>query len=193
MSNLNNLTSKIIKDCEDEATQILKEADDKASEIIKEKVSITQKEVMQILQEAEAESHKLAEQIRAGKKLEIRDSSLNAKQAVIDKVFVQALLELNQMTREDYNEFLKNSLLGMDFDDEELLIPSKYEISNLESLNAFLKEKGKKGTLKLYDGARTIPGGFVLMKNGIESNYTFEALIDYYRYELEHVIIGTLF
>lgn len=193
MSNLDNLVSKIIRDCEEQSQQILNEAEAKASEIIKAKESLAQKEVMQILQAAEAEAIKAAEQIRLGKKLKSRDENLDAKQSIIDKVFAQALLRLNELPEEGFREFLKNSLQSMELDGEELLLPAKYEITNIEELNAYLKENGKKGNLKLYEGARTINSGFILIKNGIEDNYTFEALIRYYRYELEQDIIENLF
>lgn len=193
MSNLDNLTSKILKDCEAESEQIIENANAKAYEIMQENINFAEKEKEKILANAKIEAKKTAERIILGKKLEIRDNHLLAKQEVVDRVFDYALKKLNNMSKDEYWKFVCNNLRAMDTDGEEIIFPSKYNITNIEELNAFLKSKGKKGNLKLYSGDRDMNGGFILIKGGIENNYTFESLIQYYRYELESDIIGSLF
>lgn len=193
MSNLDNLISKILKDCEEKSQQIIDSANEKAAEIMREHTSAAEKEKERILNDANAEAERTAERIISGKKLEIRNDCLNAKQEVINKVFDLALQKLNDMPQDKFWEFLCNNLLAMDLDGEEIILPSKYNITDIEKLNAFLKKHNKKGNLKLYNGDRKIGGGFVLLKEGIENNNTFETLVEYYRYELERDIITKLF
>lgn len=193
MSNLDNLISKILKESEDKAGQIIETANARADEIMRENISIAEKEKEKILSTARTEAEKAAEQIILGKKLEIRDSNLNAKQAIVDKVFDVALQKLNNMQKDEYWKFLCNNLCAMDLDGEEIILPAKYGVTNIDELNAFLKANNKKGNLKLYNGDRKIDGGFVLLKGGIENNNTFETLIRYYRYELEGDVIASLF
>lgn len=193
MSNLDNLISKILKESEDKAGQIIETANARADEIMRENISIAEKEKEKILSTARTEAEKAAEQIILGKKLEIRDSNLNAKQAIVDKVFDVALQKLNNMQKDEYWKFLRNNLCAMDLDGEEIILPAKYGVTNIDELNAFLKANNKKGNLKLYNGDRKIDGGFVLLKGGIENNNTFETLIRYYRYELEGDVIASLF
>jgi V/A-type H+-transporting ATPase subunit E len=193
LSNLDNLISKIIKDAEGEAQRILAEAKEKAARIAAESTAAAEKEKADIIANAEKEALKEAEQIETGKKLEIRDLKLNAKQAVINKVFALALKKLNGMSKENYWKFLTTTLAGMALSDEELILPEKYEVKDIAELNAFLKENGKTGALKLYTGGRKIEGGFIILKNGIENNNTFETLLQYYRYDLEGDVIKNLF
>jgi V/A-type H+-transporting ATPase subunit E len=193
LSNLDNLIAKILSDAEGEAQRILAEAKEKAARIYNESAANAEKEKGEIIAQAEKEAAKQAEQIELGKKLEIRDLQLNAKQSVIDKVFDLALKKLNGMPKDKFWKFLSDSLVKMDLDGEELILPAKYEVKDLTELNAFLQQKGKKGNLTLYTGDRKLDGGFILVKNGIENNNTFETLIQYYRYDLEGDVIKNLF
>lgn len=193
MSNLDNLISKIIGDCEEKSKQITDSANERASEIMRENIEAAEKEKDKILSGAKAEAKIMAEQIVLSKNLEMRDANLNAKREIIDRVFDRALQKLNEMPKNVFIDFLRKSLAALDLDGEEIVLPSKYEITDIEEINAFLKEKNKKGNLKLYKGDKKIDGGFVLLKEGIENNNTFETLIKYYRYELEGEIIAKLF
>ncbi len=193
MSNLDNLVSKIVADSEDAAKKIIESANVKADEITTQYINEAQAERDRIISEAKFEAEKTKEQIILGKKLEIRDDNINAKQEMIDFVFNNALIELNGMDKKDYLKFLYRALRRLDLDGDELILPKKYEITDLDELNAHLKEHNRNGNLKLHDGERDINGGFVLVKNGIENNYTFEAMVNYYRYELEGSIIKTIF
>ena len=51
----------------------------------------------------------------------------------------------------------------------------------------------KKGELKLSNETRDIKGGFILEKNGIEVNNTFEALVNSLKEDLEYEVANVLF
>ncbi len=193
MSNLDNLISKITSDCDEKANQIIKTANEEASDIIRQSAEAAEKEKAAILNDAKSEAEKAAERIISGKKLQIRDESLNAKREAINRVFDFALQKLNQMSKDDYKKFLCANLASLDLTGGELILPPQYGINNEVELRDFLRDCKKADDLKLRDGTKKIDGGFILIQGGIEYNYTFETLLGYHRYELESEITKILF
>lgn len=192
MSNLDNLTAKILTDSKAQSAAIMEEAAERSAAIVREYMTAAEEEKQRILSAGAKEAGQASEQIILAKKLEIRDSHLQAKQEVLNRVFTLAIERLNNMSREDYLRFLSAALKHMDMDGAELVIPKKYHAASIDEINTYLQDEGAKGNLRLSsDGI--IEGGFILIKDGIENNNTFEALVNFYRYELEGKIIETLF
>lgn len=193
MSTLENLTAKISKDSDNQVAAILDSARQEARHISETMEAEAEADREKIIAEAHIEAAREEQQIVVGKTLAVRDQNLDAKQQMLDKVFEEALQRLNNMSQAEYLAFLTSYLGSLDLDGEEIIVPAKYGITDLDSLNAALKEAGKKGNLTLSKDSRKIDGGFVLCKDGIEQNNTFEALVAYYRYELEGEVIGALY
>ncbi len=198
MSNLDNLTSKIIKDAEVKKIEILNEATVKTDEIIKKKTEDAIKKASSILQKAEMESKTIKERIISKTDLEIRNKKLLAKQQVIEKVFEAAKEKLKAMNAEEFTKFIKNSIMALDIHgDEEIIInpvdrdklPEKF----LAEVNKALISKGKLGNLKFNVKTHEIDGGFILSKNGIEINNSFDELVNSLKYELEYEVGKILF
>lgn len=192
MSNLDNLTSKILTDSKERSAAITKEAADRAVSIMQEYITAAEEEKKHILDAGAKEAGQVSEQMLLAKKLEIRDSHLHVKQEVLNRVFTMAIERLNNMNKEDYFRFLSEMLKHMDINGEEIIIPKKYHVTSIDELNTYLQDEGGKGNLKLSSDGN-IEGGFILIKDGIEQNNTFEALVNFYRYELESKITETLF
>jgi V/A-type H+-transporting ATPase subunit E len=198
MSNLDNLTSRIIKDAEVKNIEILNEATIKADEIIKKKIEEANKKASSILEKAEIESINIKERIISKTDLEIRNKKLLAKQKIIEKVFEMAKEKLRSMSPEEFNEFVKSSIMSLSIDgDEEIIInvkdreklPDKF----LVDLNKLLIADGKLGSLKFNVKTYEIDGGFIISKNGIEINNSFEELVNSLKYELEYEVGKILF
>lgn len=192
MSNLDNLTSKILTDSKARSAAIMEEAAGRSAAIVKEYMNAAEEEKQRILNAGAKEAGRASEQMLLAKKLEIRDSHLQAKQEVLNRVFTIAIERLNNMSREEYFRFLSAALKHMDIDGVELVIPKKYHVTSIDEINTYLQNEGVKGNLRLSSGG-IIEGGFILIKDGIEHNNTFEALVNFYRYELESKIIEILF
>lgn len=192
MSGLDNLTAKILEDAKARASEITGSAEAQARSIVSAAEAEAGRERDRILVEAEDEARRAAEQVTLSKTLAIRDQNLDAKQQMLDKVFAEALEKLNAMARPDYEKFLYSYLEALDPDGEEIILPARYSLS-VDDINAHLKEKGKRGNLVGNPEGRAINGGFILCKNGIEQNNTFEALVGFYRYELEGEVLKLLY
>jgi V/A-type H+-transporting ATPase subunit E len=195
MSNLDNLINRILEDGRQQAEQITSKAKSQADEIIESTIQEMDVERQRIIAYATSEAKNISEGIIENQKFEMRNLVLQAKQAVIDKVFSAALEKLNAIGRDEFVEFLKNVVPGIVGEGEQLLVPRKYDFKDkdLKVLNDYLKKNQVGATLSLYNGDRDITGGFILIKEGIEKNYTFETLLSYNRYELEIAVIDILF
>ena len=198
MSNLKNLSSKIVNDASIKAEAMLKEAKDNGTSIIASKVKSAKALEVQMLGKAKIEASTAKQRIISSTKLTVRNEKLVAMQEIIDKVFQGALEVLLVINEKQYLELLKSYLLSMPIaGNEELIIPAKFRSTfndeQLEELNAALKASGKIGEMKLNHQDRSVNSGFIVVKGGIEINNTFENLINSLRDELEAEIVQQLF
>ena len=198
MSNLKNLSSKIVDDASIKAEAMLKEAKDNGTSIIASKVKSAKALELQMLGKAKIEASTAKQRIISSTKLTVRNEKLVAMQEIIDKVFQGALEVLLVINEKQYLELLRSYLLSMPIaGNEELVIPTKFRSTfnddQLAELNAALKASGKIGEMKLCDQDRSVNSGFIVVKGGIEINNTFENLINSLRDELEAEIVEQLF
>ena len=180
MSNINNLTSKIIKDAEDKKEVIIQTAE-------KEKIRILSKKQVEastaekiIIEKAEREAVSRKERIISGAKLQARNEKLEAKQEVIREIFESSIESLCNLSKDDFKEFVKESILNSDIVGEQNIIlnESSNKIINKTFLAVINKELGAKASVILSEETRNFKGGFILEKDGIEINNTFEALVN---------------
>lgn len=197
MSNLENLTAKILADSQAKAKEITDAAKREAENKIAEEIRSATAESEKIIADAHIEAKAKAEQIVQGKTLAIRNENLGAKREMLDKIFTEALNRLNGMSKDEYLKYLGDYLTRLKLDGEEIILPKRYGIKSVGEITHVSKLAelfGKGPNLKLSaDESRSIDGGFVLVKDGIEQNHTFEALLGYYRYELESEVLKILY
>lgn len=198
MSNLDNLTSKIISDAEEKKKEILEEANLKALEIKNKKIEEANKKASSILAKAEVESKSAKERVISKTDLDVRNKKLSAKQDLISKVFDLAVDRLKSMSDGEFESFIKDSILSIEVQgDEEILLneadKNKLSPNFLNEINQELKAKGINGNLSFGSTLTSIDGGFILNKNGVEINYSFYELVNSLRYELEYKVGNELF
>lgn len=198
MSNLKNLSSKIVEDASIKAEAMLKEAKDNGSSMIASKVKSAKALEQQMLEKAKIEASTAKQRIISSTKLTVRNEKLVAMQEIIDKVFKGALEKLLVINDKEYLDLIKRYLLSMPIaGNEELILPTKFRDTfrdeYLAEINVALKLSGKIGEMKLSDQDRSVNSGFIVIKNGIEINNTFENLVNSLRDELEAEIVKELF
>lgn len=197
MSNLDNMTARIIRECEEKAAEILENAKREEKAILEKKVAEAEEKKSEVLRKAETESLNKKERLKSNAHLQVRNRKLEAKQEVIEKVYDRALESLNKLPKDQYLSFVRNRLLTLNIDgDEEIILSSIDNFIDeafVKEINAELNKKGKTGSLKISEKRRNFKGGFILSKKGIELNNTFEGLILSIKDELEPSIIETVF
>lgn len=198
MSNVNNITSKILKDAEVERDSILAAAEEEKNTILSKRVNNAKEMEKEILDKAEVEAKSKKERVISSAKLKVRNNKLAEKQNVIEEVFQKSIDRLISLSNDEFIGFIKNSILALDIEGNETLILNNeghkiigFEI--VDEINEELKKKGLKGEISLRKAEGNFKGGFILEKDGIEINNTYESLVSSLRDELEFEVAKVLF
>lgn len=198
MSNISNLTTKIQMEAEAMKDSIIATAMEEKERIISKKNSEAKVLVDDMIERAKVEALLTKERIISGAELKARNEKLGAKQTIIKEVFEKSVNELCKLDEVQYLTFIKEGILSFDIKGDENLILNtegmkfiKHDI--IEEINKELVSKGKKGNLTLSSKPGEFKGGFILEKNGIEINNTFETLVDSLKEELEFEVAKELF
>lgn len=197
MSNLNNITSKIIKDAEEKRDEILNAAKAESDSIISKEVKKAKTLEVELIEKAKIEAKARENRVISNAKLRVRNNELKAKQDIIGKVFEKAVERLNSLSTLEYKEYILKTLNSLDLDGTETLIINKKDeeiINNefLSDLNKKLISLGKKGEISVLANGN-FSRGFILDRNGIQINNTFESLVKSLRSELELEVTKVLF
>lgn len=198
MSNLQHITSKIKQDSEVQRDAILAKANEESKKIIDKKIVLAKKDAADIIEKSKIEAVVRKNRILSNAQLKVRNDKLSAKQEVIEKVFITAKEKLNNISADEFKKFVKSKILTLDIaGDENIIVDSKRkEILDSEfinDLNSNLKSLNKKGELKLSEVEGNFNGGFIIEKNGIEINNTFDSLVNSLREEMEFEIARVMF
>ena len=193
MSNVKNITSKILKDAEAGKENILAAAEEEKNKILSKKASAANEIAQEILQKAEADAKSKKERVIYSAKLKVRNNKLAAKQEIIDEVFEKSINKLTELSKEQFLNFVKNSILSMNLTGKQTLILNETGLKFVD--DSFIDELNKeaKATIALSKTAGNFKGGFILENNGIEINSTYEALVSSLRDELEFEVAKVLF
>ena len=182
MSNLNNLTSKILNDAKEEADKIVKSAEEKAKQKYDLEIKKVAAKKQTLLENARRERELLSDRIKSSANLKARNEKLKAKQTVINKVIDKLKAKLVNMNESDYINYLNQNIDKSSIAGKELIVKKEF----VEKVKKeFPTAKVKKNEF--------VTSGFIIEENGIQENYTFEVKLDFMRDELEVEISKLLF
>jgi V/A-type H+-transporting ATPase subunit E len=198
MAKIDGLINKILEDAEAERKIILEKAEAESNAIIKKKIDEAKEVGSSIIEKANIEAELKRERILSNTTLKVRNEKLEAKQKVMSSVFNEALDKFCTMSKEEFLNYLKVTIVSLKIDgDEEIILNVKgrefVDGTVIAELNNELISMNKLGNLRISEKIGDFKGGFILEKNGIEINNTFEALINSYRDELEFEVAAILF
>ncbi len=183
MSNLDNLTQKILEDAKNKASEIVEEAEKKNRSHINHRVKEANDRREKILEKAAAEAQMLKGRVISSAELKVRDEKLSAKQEVMDKVFQMAKDRLSNLDQKEYLGYVKSSLEKVKTDGRPTLLVPKGKMNQLEELSK---------DMELVEDP-SVKSGYILKDGEIVYNYTFDALVDEIREDLEGEIAQKLF
>lgn len=198
MSNISNLTSKILRDAEERRDSILSAAEDEKAIILEKKKNLAKSLEATMLDKAKIEAQARQERVVSGAILKVRNEKLKAKQVMIKEVFEKSIEELCNLSKVEFMAFVKDSILSLDLvGDENLILNDEgkkfIDQSLINEINNSLVLKGSKGELTMDSQTRNFKGGFILERQGIEINNTFEALVNSLKNDLEFEVARELF
>lgn len=192
MGSLEELTGKIIEDGKIQAQRLIDEAVENSKRELEEKAREIERTCDNIIKEAEEKADELYHQICAEKEIEIRDKNLFTKQKVIDRIFMEAFAQLKNLDIEGCKELLSRMLGEKDLSNYILILPERY-FQMETGIDTFLNSFIEKDKFPLKIVYRSLSGGFILDKDGIEENYTFESWIEVIRQEMEREVLDILY
>lgn len=195
MASINNLTSKIINDAEDKKEVILSEAEKQGKKIIDKKIEEAKADEKIIIEKAEIEAVSRKERIISNANLKARNEKLKAKQEVISEIFRSSIEALCCLSGDDFKKFVKTSILNSNITGNQKIILNKEgkKIISEAELLEINKELKSKASVVLSEETGNFKGGFILEKDGIEINNTFEALVDSVKDDLSQEVARELF
>lgn len=183
MSNLENLTQKILDDAQRSANEILEAAKSKNEGIVSSRVMDAKERSKRIVDKAIDEAKMAKDRVISNSELYVRDEKLKAKQGVMDRVFAIAKDRLNNMNEDEYIKFLKDTIKGLNLNGTEtLVVPEKFR-NKVKTV----------GIINKVSDTRTVESGFLIEDGKTVINYTFESLVDYLREGLEANIAQVIF
>ncbi|NLJ97698.1 MAG: V-type ATP synthase subunit E [Tissierellia bacterium] len=183
MSNLENLTEKILEDAKNQASIIEEESKSVNDRIINSKIKEANEEKKRILDRAASEASLLKERTISNAELKARNEKLRAKQEVIDKVFNIAKERLGNLDEDKYISYLQSTLKNLKLTGEEFLVVPKTMRDKVKKLGIRLK----------VSEDEVVDSGFLIKDEGTTLNYTFDSLVEHNRDEFEAEIAQSLF
>lgn len=195
MANINNLTSKILRDSEERKESILASAEEEKDKILSKKVAKAKELETEIIKKAEVEAKSRKERMISSASLKVRNDKLAVKQEIIKDVFDKSIDVLSSISGDDFLRFVKNTILSLGNIGEQNLILNKdgMELVDLTFIYDLNQSLGDKGNIKLSSNIGNFKGGFILERDGIEINNTYEALVSSLKDELEFEVANVLF
>jgi len=198
MTGVEKIKEEILAEARQEADSNVERAKAKAEELLKQAREEAERKKQISLEKATQEGKEKRQRIIANTELEGRKKRLQAKQEVLEEVFVQVMTALNSMPVEEYSKILADMILSsVKSGTEEIVLAAKDKArlgdEFLANLNLRLSKAGKKGNLKLAEEAGDFQGGFILKSGDVEINQSFEAILRMQHDELEALAIKVLF
>ena len=194
MSDFKVLVDKIINDAQEKKQDIVNKARAESDKIVSKKIDEGNEYKDKILKKAQIEGKELKDKIISKYELKIRNNKLKARRKVLDEVFSKALEELLNLNEEKFKGYVVNTLNKLNVSGEYfLLIPDKYSniVDNLTSeVNTQVKNNFKVIGIKPSDNLK---GGFILEKDGVFINYSFDVLVNSIRDDIEFEVSNLLF
>ncbi len=189
---INNLINKIVDDAKRQETIILEKAKEEASEILLSSEKRIEKMHSNSKEKAIVEGNIMRDRAIQSAILQVRNKKLSAKQEMLDKIFCEAIIRLENLDNEEFEKFFITSVRNSGFTGNgEVIVNHKRENAiKSETIKEINRELG----LELSLGKPSdIDDGFMLKQDNVYLNFTFKAIMDFLKNDLRTVVAKELF
>jgi V/A-type H+-transporting ATPase subunit E len=190
------VTEKILAEANAEAQKIKNQAE--------QNQAAEQKKLDEQLSEFKKQTKVLADKaatdekyhILAAARMALAKQLLTEKRKILDDVFQQTHKQLQKLPDDQYKKLMAKLMLeAVETGDEEVIVDKKEKRIDqqlIDKVNEKLSSD-KKGNLKLSDEKQDIGDGFILRRDRIKTNVTFDVLMNNARKNLEIELAKKLF
>lgn len=190
---IDNITSKILSDAENNADSSLMNAENTKQEIINKAKSEAEIIIKTEAERAAKDAVDLKNRRVSAAELQGRKMLLSAKQEAIKKSFNAAIDKLKAMPEDEYLSFLAQEIVKIPNCEGSIVLNAKDRENIGERLVKTVNEKLGAEKVALSKNTVKASGGFVLKRGSVEINSTFETLLDSMKDELTGEIANALF
>ncbi len=191
------ILTKIKEDATKQASDIINAAKQRTDEIKQQ----TNKRISEMREndrvKFESESAAMQDRMLRMSELENKKDLLSSKRELVSSAFDRALELLYALPDKEKKEFFLRQILSLASGDEALQPAEKskqlFDEHFILEINEALKKSGKNGLIRLSHDNFVSGTGFILKKDGVEINCTFEAIVNSKRQELEGEVAKILF
>jgi V/A-type H+-transporting ATPase subunit E len=190
---IENITSKILSDAQNNADSSLMNAENTKREILNKAKDEAGLIIKTEAEKAANDAVELKNRRVSAAELQGRKMLLSAKQEAIKESFDAAIEKLIAMPENEYLSFLAQEILKIPNCQGNIVLNAKDRENIGEKLvKAVNKELGAE-KVALSENTVRASGGFVLKRGSVEINSTFETLLDSIKDELTGEIADALF
>ena len=190
---IDNITSRILSDAENNADSSLMNAENTKQEIINKARSEAEVIIKTEAERAAKDAVDLKNRRVSAAELQGRKMLLSAKQEAIKKSFNAAIDKLKAMPEDKYLSFLAQEIVKIPNCEGSIVLNAKDRENIGERLVKTVNEKLGAEKVALSKNTVKASGGFVLKRGSVEINSTFETLLDSMKDELTGEIANALF
>ena len=189
MNNIESITGKITADAEEQAQQRIEQAKQEAQQILQDYQAQAQQVTQQAQQQAQKEAALIAERVESQSGLVRRNMMLQYKRDVMEQAFCKALEQLCAQDCDKQVELLASAAAKYLSGDAQIILnesdKTKFGSKLIEEISAKLNTENKPYRVSLSEINGSMQGGMILAQGNIETNLSYEILVNNVRDELE--------
>lgn len=198
MEGIRNIAEKIRADGQAQVDKINSETQDAISQIFNQLENEIEKMTVDNDKRIQQDIEKLHRIMASNTVLELRNEKLRLKQEILDEVFEQALSKLVQKPASERIALLVELLKRINFTGNEAIAfcgndKDIIASSVMDEINHY--NKANRNETRWVESKKEIDsiGGFVIISEHFNQNYTFEAIIHRIRDDIEAEILDIIF
>lgn len=198
MNGIEKIIDRIAADTQLEVIALNNEAAAKCTEITEHYKRVADEEYEKIVSDGKAAADLHFERLCSAAQLDAKKQMLKEKQEIVAMAFERAISILRALPDDKYSALLAKFAYYSSRSGREQIILSREDREKFgnqicELANKLLASKGKTAELSLSDAVRNIRGGLILVDGKIETNCSFEVLVNGCKDELTGEVAKILF
>lgn len=195
MDGIDKIIKKIEEEAKYEADRISSEAAAKAAEIICDYEERASEALRTALEHARSAAEETQRRSCSASELRARNIMLSKKRQIIDKAFNAAYDKLCALSGDEYVKVLTALIFKGAPNGGELIFSQKDRCEYGQIVTDEVNRLTRDGNplFSLSDRTRNIPGGVIISNGDIETNCSFDMLIDHARGKIQMEIAKILF
>ena len=186
MNNEQKIIDAIIAEAKLDATNIIERAKEEAEATINSTRQSISEQNTPVISKAKAAADEMAGKSISAAKTEAGKTKLTAKQQILEDTVASAKTKLLNLSGKEYEDILMTMAGSVGDPSGCTVVLSQNDKAHYSHL---FSEKG----FVVSDETRQISGGFIVRKNAIEYNFTFESIFTALKDSIDEIAAGILF